>query len=188
MIGIISDSSVACLSSGSVSEAGRCAARASISPPSLRSAGRHFVQALLTLVCLPYEAFFSLDAIVRTIWRMLVHAHATAGMESVERPGSRIAARTWSAPAGSMWIGPVIAAATAIYLTLSRAGARLVVAVPILGLWFASPAIAWWISRPLDSPRSQADGRPDDLSPEACPKDLGVLRDLRRSGRSLAAT
>ena len=27
--------------------------------------------------------------------------------------------------------------------------AALVVAVPILGLWFASPAIVWWISRPL---------------------------------------
>ena len=47
-----------------------------------------------------------------------------------------------------MWIAPVIAAATAIYLALSRPAA-LGVAGPILGLWFASPAIAWWISRPL---------------------------------------
>ena len=38
----------------------------------LRSAGRHVVQAVFTVVCLPYEAFFSLDAIVRTIWRMLI--------------------------------------------------------------------------------------------------------------------
>ena len=38
----------------------------------LHSAGRHFAQAAFTLICLPYEAFFSLDAIVRTGWRMLV--------------------------------------------------------------------------------------------------------------------
>ena len=48
----------------------------------------------------------------------------------------------------TMWIAPVIAVAAAISLALLRPIA-LVVAVPILGLWFASPAIAWWISRPL---------------------------------------
>jgi len=37
-----------------------------------RSAGRYFAQAAFTLVCLPYEAFFSLDAVVRTAGRMLV--------------------------------------------------------------------------------------------------------------------
>ncbi|MDP3260203.1 MAG: hypothetical protein Q8M34_06425, partial [Thermodesulfovibrionales bacterium] len=48
----------------------------------------------------------------------------------------------------SLWIAPVIAIATVIYLALSGSAA-LAVAGPILGLWFASPAIAWWISRPL---------------------------------------
>src|SRR4030043_329315 len=37
-----------------------------------RTAGRHFSQAAFTLICLPYEAFFSLDAVVRTVWRMLI--------------------------------------------------------------------------------------------------------------------
>ena len=48
----------------------------------------------------------------------------------------------------TMWIAPVIACAALCYLALSRPAA-LAVAGPILGLWFASPAIAWWISRPL---------------------------------------
>ncbi len=86
----------------------------------------------------------------------------------------------------TMWIAPVIAVAAVIYLALSRPAA-LGVAGPILALWFASPAIAWWISRPLAPQVATADGRPDPLSPEAFPKDLGVLRDLRRPGRSLAA-
>ena len=37
-----------------------------------RSVGRHSAQAAFSLACLPYEAFFSLDAIVRTAVRMLV--------------------------------------------------------------------------------------------------------------------
>ena len=47
-----------------------------------------------------------------------------------------------------MWIAPVLAAAAAVYLALSRPAA-FGVAGPILALWFASPAIAWWISRPV---------------------------------------
>ena len=47
-----------------------------------------------------------------------------------------------------MWIAPAVAVATGIYLALSRPAA-LVVAGPILALWFVSPVIAWWISRPL---------------------------------------
>ena len=37
-----------------------------------RSAQRRFTQAGFTLTCLPHEAFFSLDAILRTAWRMAV--------------------------------------------------------------------------------------------------------------------
>jgi cyclic beta-1,2-glucan synthetase len=35
------------------------------------SLSRHGKQLVFELACLPYEAFFSLDAIVRTVWRML---------------------------------------------------------------------------------------------------------------------
>ena len=34
------------------------------------SFGRHLSQAALTLACLPYEAAFSIDAVVRTVWRL----------------------------------------------------------------------------------------------------------------------
>jgi hypothetical protein len=47
-----------------------------------------------------------------------------------------------------MWIAPFVSAAAAIYLIVSRPVA-LAVAWPILLLWFTSPAIAWWISRPI---------------------------------------
>ena len=53
-----------------------------------------------------------------------------------------------------MWIGPAIAGLAVIYLALSRP-ASLVVAGPVLSLWFASPAIAWWISLPLARRRAK---------------------------------
>ena len=112
-----------------------------------RSATRHFAQSAFTLVCLPYEMYFSLDAIVRTAWRMLVtHRRLLEWSPSDEqdhhnRTGLVAFCRT-------MWIGPAVAAAAVIVLALSRPAA-LELAGPILALWFVSPVFAWWISRPL---------------------------------------
>ncbi len=112
-----------------------------------RAAGRHVVQAVLTVAFLPYEAFFSLDAIVRTIWRMLVTR--TLLLEwSPSSNQDRHRRTDFVAFCRAMWIGPVLAVAAVIYLTLSAPGA-FEVAIPILGLWCASPAIAWWISQPI---------------------------------------
>jgi hypothetical protein len=47
-----------------------------------------------------------------------------------------------------MWIAPVIAATMAVLLAATDSVA-LATAAPILFLWFVSPAIAWWVSRPL---------------------------------------
>jgi cyclic beta-1,2-glucan synthetase len=113
----------------------------------VRSAGRHFAQAAFTLACLPYEAFFSLDAIVRTAGRLLV-THRRLLEWSPSSDPDRKGRTDLAAFCRMMWIAPVIATAAMISLTLSRPVA-LAVAGPILGLWFASPAIAWWISRPL---------------------------------------
>ncbi|MBK6972485.1 MAG: cyclic beta 1-2 glucan synthetase [Sterolibacteriaceae bacterium] len=116
-----------------------------------RSASRQLKQLAFELACLPYEAFFSLQAIVQTAWRLLVtrrrllewNPSSEAARVSTQRGGSDLAVSF-----RSMWIAPAIAASLAIYLALSDP-AVLAVAGPILLLWFASPAIAWWISRPL---------------------------------------
>ncbi len=113
----------------------------------LRSTERHFAQAVFTLVCLPYEAFFSLDAIVRTAGRMLfTHTRLLEWNPSTD--SDRGGRSDLFACCKSMWIAPAIAISTVIYMALSRPIA-LAVAGPVLGLWFVSPAIAWWISLPL---------------------------------------
>jgi len=121
----------------------------------LRSTGGHFAQAILTLACLPYEAYFSLDAIIRTNWRILVtHMRLLEWSPSGEperefdREVDPTRRTNLLASWRSMWIAPVIAVAAAIYLAASTP-ATLAVAGPILFLWMASPAITWWISRPL---------------------------------------
>ncbi len=116
-----------------------------------RAARRRVVQALFALAFLPYEAFFSLDAIVRTIARMLItrrrllewdpSSDVDRAMEQRDRTDLLVSYR-------SMAIAPAIAVASWIGLTLIHPAA-LPIAAPILLLWAASPAIAWWVSRPL---------------------------------------
>jgi cellobiose phosphorylase len=112
-----------------------------------RSAGRRFAQVGFTLACLPYEAFFSLDAVVRTVGRMLFTHRRLLEWRPSGNP-DRNRGEGLAAFFRSMWIAPVIAAAATIHLGISRS-IVLAPAGPILVLWFASPAIAWWISRPL---------------------------------------
>ena len=112
-----------------------------------RSAGRRFAQAAFTLACLPYEAFFGLDAVVRTAGRMLFTHRRLLEWQPSGTP-DRNRGEGLAAFCRSMWIAPVIAAAATIHLGMSRP-ATLATAGPILALWFASPAVTWWISRPL---------------------------------------
>ena len=116
-----------------------------------RSAERRLAQTAFTLASLPHEAFYSLDAIVRTAWRMLF-THTRLLEWNPSGDGGR--GEGLSAFCRSTWISPAIAAAGTIHLAVSRPAA-LAAAGPILALWFAFPAIAWWISRPV-APRRAA--------------------------------
>ncbi|MBU1237219.1 MAG: cyclic beta 1-2 glucan synthetase [Gammaproteobacteria bacterium] len=115
------------------------------------SAGRRFEQAVFEFACLPYEAFFSLDAIARTIWRTQVSRRRLLEWNP-SGEADRVSAGNGGGDLGAslrtMWVAPAIAAATAVYLS-QTAPVVLMVAAPILLLWFVSPVIAWWISRPL---------------------------------------
>ncbi len=112
---------------------------------------RRMMQFIFEFSCLPYEAYFSLDAIVRTAWRMVVTHRGLLEWNPSSEAGNKSGGLEDGSLASSilaMWIAPVMAAADAGYLAIS-APATLLVATPVLMLWFSSPAIAWWISRPL---------------------------------------
>ena len=112
-----------------------------------RSIGMRFAHELFTLACLPYEAFFSLDAVVRVAGRVLV-THKRLLEWSPSSDPDRMGRTGLAAVCRTMWFAPFLAVSMAVYLALSNPAA-LGAAGPLLALWFASPGIAWWISRPL---------------------------------------
>ena len=141
-----------------------------------RSTTARFAQVGFAFACLPYEAFFSLDAIVRTAFRVLVsHRRLLEWSLSGDAKGTNSRHIAWGARrlrrrrtiAGgfgnpprvpisidlatsfrTMGIAPLLAAASALCLARFRPSA-LAVAAPFLALWFASPVLAWWSSRPI---------------------------------------
>jgi len=108
---------------------------------------RQLGQMFLTLAFLPYDAFISMDAIVRTLLRLLV-THKRL-LEWKTSSDSELKTRTDLASFyARMWIAPLAALASGIFLDIMQP-AQLSSALPVLGLWFVSPWIAWWISKPI---------------------------------------
>jgi cyclic beta-1,2-glucan synthetase len=108
---------------------------------------RQLYQAAFILISLPYEAFYSMDAILRTCWRLIISKKRLLEWNSAVRiePHSRFklieSLRT-------IWISPFIAilSATCLLILFPK---TLAMVWPIIGLWFIFPVIAWWISEPL---------------------------------------
>jgi len=110
---------------------------------------RYVVQVICALAFLPYEAYYSLDAVSRTLTRLavtkrnLLQWRTSTDAEQGTRSDLFATLRT-------MWIAPVVALLLAGYLVRFRPDS-LPASAPWLVLWLASPAIAWWLSRPLPS-------------------------------------
>jgi len=113
------------------------------------SGARQLGRMLLTLAFLPYDAFISLDAIVRTLLRLLVtHKRLLEWQTSSD---SDLSARNDLAGFfARMWSAPLLALVSGIFLAVMQPG-QLPWALPIFGLWFVSPWLAWWISQPIKS-------------------------------------
>ena len=109
------------------------------------AAERSLSHAAFTLVCLPYEALFSLDAIVRSLWRLMVSRRRLLEWNP---SGEHAATADSSDRVRAMWFGPVLAAFVLVYLAVINP-LVLTHALPILFLWVTSPAIVWWMSRTL---------------------------------------
>ncbi len=112
----------------------------------VKSFARDTINILFNIATLPYETYYTVDAIIRTNWRMVVSHKGLlewtpSGAHRKERKGL-------DATYFSMWFSPVTAVLIIIYLAFYRVAA-LPYALPFLLLWIAAPAIAWWISEPV---------------------------------------
>ena len=129
----------------------------------VRSLGRYTAQAVCALAFLPDEAYYSLDAVLRTLTRLIHHETQFAPMAHVYRCGTRRADRLGRQRFGRCGSRRSCLSLLGGYLVRFRADA-LPASVPLLVLWLTSPAIAWWLSRPLPSRDDSFDPRRHGVS------------------------
>jgi cyclic beta-1,2-glucan synthetase len=120
----------------------------------LRTSAR---QSLLSTTFLAHQSYVMADAVVRTIWRLLVSRRSLLEWVSAEQ--SARADYSSRQVLQRMWAGPAGAVAMAIVVGVI-APARLALALPIIVLWLASPAIAYAMGRPVTQVR-QTPGVPE---------------------------
>jgi cellobiose phosphorylase len=122
---------------------------------------------LFTLAFLSYDAYVSFDAIARTATRVLLtRRHLLEWTTASEaQQSSRTGLPRFL---GAMLVAPALTLETVAFIQLDRP-TSLLPAAPFLGLWFASPVIAWWLSR--------------TLAPQAIRLSRAQHRFLRKLGR-----
>ncbi len=109
-------------------------------------AGNNCMQVLCTLVCLPYEAYFNTDAVLRTIWRMLISRKRLLEWNPSENT-NHSNQNDMAGYVRDMWFAPFFAVASIVAVFIFRPSS-LILAAPFLMVWFVSPVVAWWISKP----------------------------------------
>jgi len=104
-------------------------------------------QAIFVLVSLPYEAFYSLHAIILTL-KKVYFTHK----KMLEWIPSYFAKKQTNVylpkVVKKMWFAVLISAAISVWFMYSNINAPFIVYV-LLGMWFISPLIVWYLSRPL---------------------------------------
>jgi len=110
---------------------------------------RQLGQIFLTLAFLAYDAFISLDAIGRTLVRLLVTRKRLLEWQT-SSDSERTARSDLADFYATMWFAPGLALAAGLFLVFQQP-AQLAFAMPLLLVWLAAPWIAWWISQPIES-------------------------------------
>ncbi|MBD1587115.1 GH36-type glycosyl hydrolase domain-containing protein [Pseudomonas typographi] len=118
---------------------------------------RHYLAALLAglahdlaraglaVAWLPFEMYYSTDAIVRSLWRVSVSKRLLLQWQP-SREVERATANRLPAVYRHMWVGPLCALITLPILAFDPA--TLAIASPLLLAWLAGPWIAWRLSCP----------------------------------------
>ena len=121
----------------------------------LRNVGETFArqlgQAILTIAFLPYDAVISLDAVTRTLWRLLFsrrHLLEWQTSNDAEHEDNGTLHSFFAA----MCCAPMLAlGASELFFFLGNPPSWIIFG--FFALWVVSPAIAWWISLPIEEKR-----------------------------------
>ncbi len=99
-----------------------------------------------TFICLPYEAISNINAISKTVWRMVfIRKNLLEWSPSINEE----IFKKESLPASyySMWVECFITLVIAFYIAIFFP-VKLIIAGPIFSLWILSPLITWFVSKP----------------------------------------
>ena len=112
----------------------------------LQSLKRPLSQCVLTFVFLPYEAYVSVDAILRTLVRMGWTKRRL--LEWKTASDSEQSSGQLAASFRSMAFAPALAILVFVALVFFNREI-LPFAAPLTAAWIVSPLVAWWLSRPI---------------------------------------
>lgn len=109
---------------------------------------KNTLQLILYLTCLPFETWYSLTAIIRTIYRMFVSKRHLLEWTPSDQINQQVPVtiKNWIRV---MWIGPLASIIAIFLLFIHHRIECLSFAFPLITLWFFSPIIARWISSPI---------------------------------------
>ncbi len=113
---------------------------------------KSILQALFTLIVLPYEAFVSIDAIVRTLWRVYI-----SRKKLLEWNPSGFAQKLNEnvlSVYGTMWAAPMLSFIMLALLYWQQSSA-IFIAAPFLFVWIFSPAIVSALGQPVHASKTK---------------------------------
>ena len=113
----------------------------------VRSLKDSLAQHTIDFICLPFEAYNNADAILRTIWRVIVSRKNLLQWNPYSNNSG--GQKTVGALFRIMWFAPLLSIAVFIYLGVFNS-ITLFKVLPLLILWFASPFVVWYISIPYE--------------------------------------
>jgi cyclic beta-1,2-glucan synthetase len=122
----------------------------------LRPLGWNILRWVLAVAFLPYEAYISLDAILTTLYRLLISrrnllqwttAAQTARVFGLQNRRSV----AWQKMGASTLLALILTAGMQFvsHSTGNGISSEVIDASPVLLLWMLSPIIVWWINRPI---------------------------------------
>ncbi|MDX2105151.1 MAG: glucoamylase family protein [Candidatus Melainabacteria bacterium] len=112
------------------------------------AAGTRLTEAAFNFACLPFEASYCLDAILRTLYRLYFSHRNLLAWNPSNLASASFSSTNLNHIANKMLAAPFISTAVGAYLVSYRPDS-LPIALPILAIWFLSPLLAWWMSLPL---------------------------------------
>ncbi|MCC6507754.1 MAG: glycosyl transferase family 36, partial [Pirellulaceae bacterium] len=111
--------------------------------------GKTLAQCLLGVAVLPHKSLSMLDAVTRTLWRMLVSRKHLLEWQTAAAVESQLGQPRW-ASLMQLWYLPLLA--VAVELTIPAPA--WLAAAPFLVLWLLAPALILLINQPIPSDRS----------------------------------